>query len=42
MMETAIKIVENKLLEVEKYLHIQGFKERQLILKDVLKDLKKL
>jgi hypothetical protein len=39
-MDKAIEIIENKLKKVEKYLHIESFKSRQLILKDVLKELK--
>jgi hypothetical protein len=38
-MEKAIKIIEDKILELEKY-EIDSFKIRILILKDVLRELK--
>ncbi len=39
-MDKAIKIIENKIIELEKY-EIESFKVRILILKDVLRELKK-
>lgn len=39
-MEKAIKIVEDKIQSLEQYSHIDSFKYRILVLKDVLKELK--
>lgn len=39
-MEKAIEIVENKIQEIETYINVPGFKERYLILNDVLRELK--
>jgi hypothetical protein len=40
-MDKAIKIIEDKIEELEKYKNISSFATRILILKDVLRDLKK-
>ena len=40
-MEKAIEVIENKLQEIQKYSHLgETFKARELILLDVLKELK--
>jgi len=39
-MEKAIQIIENKIRECEKLSHIESFKHRIYVLKDVLKELK--
>lgn len=40
-MDKAIQIVENKIKEIQKYTHLGlNFKARELILKDILKELK--
>lgn len=39
-MEKAIKIIENRIIFLERYSFLDSFKTRILILKDILKELK--